>query len=176
MPARLDYTKLAPEGAARLRALEHYLNTQTGLDPILLDLVRLRASVMNGCEYCIHLHTAALRKLHEPEDRIAELVGWRNSTAYTKRERAALAWTEALTNIQDGHAPDVVYDELHAHFSGVEIANLSLAITTINAWNRLAIALGEYPGHGSNAPPDNAEHSVTDQQTDGDGGKVSVED
>jgi len=145
--ARLDYMKAAPEGVAKMRALEHYLNTGTGLDAVLLDLVRLRASLMNGCEYCIQLHSAALKKLHEPEERIAGLADWRSSSAYTQRERAALAWAETLTNIQEGHAPDAVYDEVRAHFDEVDTANLTLAITTINAWNRIAIALGEFPGH-----------------------------
>jgi len=136
-----------------MRALEHYLNTASGLEPVLLDLVRLRASLMNGCEYCIALHTAELKKQHEPEERIAGLGDWRGSSAYTQRERAALAWTEAVTNIQDGHAPDAVYDEVRAHFSDVETANLTLAITTINAWNRLAISMGNYPGHAGEAVP-----------------------
>jgi AhpD family alkylhydroperoxidase len=147
MAARLEYGKLAPEGLEKMRALEHYLNTGTGLEPVLLDLVRLRASLMNGCEYCVHLHTAELRKLNEPEERIAGLSDWRGSNAYTQRERAALAWTEAVTNIQDGHAPDEVYAQVREHFSEVETVNLTLAITTINAWNRLAIALGNYSGH-----------------------------
>jgi hypothetical protein len=94
------------------------------------------------------LHTAELRKQHEPEERIAGLSDWRGSrVAYTQRERAALAWTEAVTNIQDGHAPDAVYDEVRAHFSDVETVNLTLAITTINAWNRLAISMENHPGH-----------------------------
>jgi AhpD family alkylhydroperoxidase len=147
MAARLDYMKASPEGVARMKALEHYLNTGSGLDPVLLDLVRLRASLMNGCEYCIHLHSAELKKLHEPKERIEGLAEWRGSSAYTQRERAALAWAEAVTNIQDGHAPDAVYDEVRAHFDEVETVNLTLVITTINAWNRIAIALGEFPGH-----------------------------
>lgn len=147
MAARLSYAKLAPEGMARMAALGRYLNTESGLEMVLLDLVRLRASLMNGCEYCIHLHTAELKKLNETRERIAGLSEWRGSDAYTQRERAALAWTEAVTNIQDGHAPDVVYDEVTAHFSEVETVNLTLAITTINAWNRVAISLGDYPGH-----------------------------
>jgi AhpD family alkylhydroperoxidase len=151
MAARLEYGKLAPEGLARMRALEHYLNTETGLEAVLLDLVRLRASLLNGCEYCIHLHAAELRKLHEPDERIAGLADWRGSSAYTQRERSALAWCEALTNIQEGHAPDAVYAEVRAHFSEVETVNLTLAITTINAWNRIAIALGDFPGHAGGA-------------------------
>ena len=147
MAARLEYGKLAPEGLEKMRALEHYLNAASGLERVLLDLVRLRASLMNGCEYCIALHTAELKKQNEPEERIQGLMDWRGSGAYTQRERAALAWTEAVTNIQDGHAPDAVYDEVRAHFSDVETVNLTLAITTINAWNRLAISMGDYPGH-----------------------------
>ena len=147
MAARLEYGKLAPEGLERMRALEHYLNTASGLERVLLDLVRLRASLMNGCEYCIALHTAELKKQNETEERIAGLSDWRGSGAYTRRERAALAWTEAVTNIQDGHAPDAVYAQMRAHFSEVEAVNLTLAITTINAWNRLAISLGNYSGH-----------------------------
>ncbi len=151
MAARLEYGKLAPEGLARMRALEHTLNTETGLEAVLLDLVRLRASLLNGCEYCIHLHSAELRKLHEPDERITGLADWRGSGAYTQRERAALAWCEALTNIQEGHAPDALYAEVRAHFSEVETVNLTLAITTINAWNRIAIALGDFPRHAGGA-------------------------
>jgi AhpD family alkylhydroperoxidase len=148
---RLKYMDLVPDGMAKMQALEHYLNTGTGLEASLLDLVRLRASLMNGCEYCIHLHTAELQKLNEPKERIDGLAEWRNSDIYTQRERAALAWAEVVTNIQDGHAPDAVYDEVRAHFSDVETVNLTLTITTINAWNRIAISLGEYPGHAGAA-------------------------
>jgi AhpD family alkylhydroperoxidase len=151
MAARLSYAELAPEGLARMAALGHYLNTETGLETALLEMVRLRASLMNGCEYCIHLHSTELRKLHEPEERIAGVAEWRGSSAYTQRERAALAWTEAVTNIQDGHAPDAVYAQVREHFSEVETVNLTLTITTINAWNRLAISLGDYPGHAGGA-------------------------
>jgi AhpD family alkylhydroperoxidase len=146
---RLKYGQLAPEGLAKMRELEHYVNTGTGLDIGLLDLVRLRASLMNGCEYCIRLHTAELRKKNETAERISQVADWRGSEVYTKRERAALAWTEAVTNIQDGHAPDAVYNEVRAHFSDVETVNLTLAITTINAWNRISIALGSHSGRGT---------------------------
>lgn len=142
--ARLDYGRLAPEGIAKMRALEHYLNAGTGLEPTLLELVRLRVSLMNGCAYCIGMHTAELQKQNETADRIAEIEDWRGSDAYTQRERAAFGWAEALTDIQEAHAPDVVYDAVRAHFSEVETVNLTLAITTINAWNRIAIGLGEH--------------------------------
>jgi AhpD family alkylhydroperoxidase len=144
---RLKYGQLAPEGLAKMMELEHYLNTGTGLEASLLELVRLRASLMNGCEYCIHMHTAELRKRNETAERIAGVGDWRGLKIYTKRERAALAWAEAVTNIQEGHAPDAVYDELRAHFSDVETVNLTLVITTINAWNRIAISLGTHTGH-----------------------------
>ena len=148
---RLKYMDLAPDGMSKMQALGHYLNTETGLEASLQGLVRLRASLMNGCEYCIHLHTTELQKMNEPAERIDGLAEWRNSNLYTKRERAALAWAEVVTNIQDGHAPDTVYDEVRAHFSDVETVNLTLVITTINAWNRIAISLGAYPGHAGAA-------------------------
>jgi AhpD family alkylhydroperoxidase len=147
MAARLNFYKLAPEGMAPMTAMGHYLTTATGLEPVLLGLVRLRASLLNGCEYCIRLHTDELKKLHEPEERISGLSDWRSSSAYTQRERTALAWTDAVTNIQDGHAPDAVYAQVREHFGEKETVDLTLAITTINAWNRIAIALGDFPGH-----------------------------
>jgi uncharacterized peroxidase-related enzyme len=141
---RLKYGQLAPEGLARMTALEHYLNAESGLAPVLMDLVRLRVSQMNGCEYCIHLHSAELRRRNEAPERVDGLADWRKSAMYTPREVAALTWAEAVTNIQVGHAPDDVYDGLRAFFSDVEIVNLTLVITTINAWNRIAIALGSH--------------------------------
>ena len=152
MTARLEYGKLAPEGLEKMRALEHTLNTGSGLERVLQELVRLRVSLMNGCEFCIHMHTTELKKLHEPEERIAGLAEWSGAGAgsggaYTQRERAALAWAEAVTNIQDGHAPDPVYDLMREHFNEAEAVNLTLTITNINAWNRLEISLGDYPGH-----------------------------
>ena len=147
MGPRLKYGQLAPEGLAKMTALEHYLNTGSGLEPSLRELVRLRVSLMNGCEYCVRLHTSELHKMNETAERIAGVEGWRASEIYTKRERAALAWAEAVTNIQDGHAPDVVYEEVRAHFSDVETVNLTLVISTINAWNRISISLGTHSGH-----------------------------
>ena len=148
MEGRLKYMELAPEGVARMRVLEHYLNTGTGLEKTLLELVRLLSSKLNGCEYCIHMHTELLQKDHETADRIAGVLDWRGSELYTRRERAALGWAEEVTNIQVGHAPDAVYEELKEHFGDVEIVNLTLAITTINAWNRIAISLGAHSHRG----------------------------
>ena len=142
---RLKYGQIAPLGLEKLRALEHYVNADSGLEHILLELVKIRASQLNGCESCIRVHTAELRNAGESEERIAGVTEWRNSDAYTKRERAALSWTEVVTNIQDGHAPDAVYEEVRAVFSEAETVNLTLGIATINAWNRMAIALGSRP-------------------------------
>ena len=147
MEPRLKYGQLAPEGLAKMTALEHYLNTGAGLEHTLVELVKLRASLMNGCEYCIRLHTSELRKLNETAERIAGVEGWRGSEVYTKRERAALAWAEAVTNIQEGHAPDVVYEAVRAEFTDAETVNLTLVISTINAWNRISISLGAHSGH-----------------------------
>jgi AhpD family alkylhydroperoxidase len=144
---RLKYGQLAPEGLGKMRELEHYLNNGAGLEASLRELVRLRASLMNGCEYCVGLHTAELQKVGETAERIAGVADWRGSELYTKRERAALAWAEAVTDIQEGHASDVVYEAVRAEFSDVETVNLTLVISTINAWNRISIALGTHSGH-----------------------------
>ncbi len=161
---RLRYTDLAPAGIAAMRSVEHYLNTATCLDPILLELIRLRASLLNGCDYCIGLHTHELRKHHEPETRITQLADWRTSDAYTQRERAALAWTESITNIQQGQAPQAAFDAARQHFTEVELTNLTIAIASINAFNRMTIAF-----RAQHAPTQSPEADATE----GDGGKVS---
>ncbi len=144
MAVRLKYGQLAPAGLRKMQELEHYLNADTGLDQALLSLIRLQASLMNGCEFCIRHHQAELNKLGAPEAKIADVLAWHDSTAYTARERAALGWADALTNIQEGHAPNAVYEAVRAEFSELDTVNLTLAITTINAWNRLSIALGSH--------------------------------
>ena len=140
MTQRLRYPELAPQGIAALSALEHYCNTAGGLEPVLLELVRLRASLLNGCEYCIALHSAELRRHHEPATRIDAVSVWVQSDAFTQRERAALRWTEVITGIQDGHASDPEFAAVRTHFSDAELVNLTLSIASINAWNRMAIA------------------------------------
>ena len=132
--------ELAPEGMRALSAVEHVLNTGSCLSPVLVELVRLRASLMNGCEYCIGLHTSELRKHHEPVGRIDGVGRWRESDAYTQRERGALRWAEVITDIQDGHASDAEFAAVREHFSDVEVVQLTLAVASINAWNRMAIA------------------------------------
>ena len=146
---RLKYGQLAPEGLAKMSALEHYLNNGTGLEASLRELIRLRVSMVNGCEFCVRFHTAELKKLNETAERIASLNEWRSSELYTKRERAALAWAEAVTNIQEGHASDAKYEAVRAEFTDVETVNLTLVISTINTWNRISIALGSHSSHGS---------------------------
>jgi AhpD family alkylhydroperoxidase len=118
-----------------------------GLEPGLLELVKIRASQINGCAFCLHMHTSDARKAGESEQRIYLLSAWRESNMFTPRERAALAWTEALTLITQGHAPDEVYAEVAAQFSEPEIVRLTLAITTINAWNRIAIGFRSVHPH-----------------------------
>jgi AhpD family alkylhydroperoxidase len=139
---RLSYKDAAPEGFAKLSALGHYINTETALEPVLLELVYLRASLLNGCGFCIGMHTAELRKHHEPQTRIDAVADWRGCDAFTPKERAALAWTEVVTNIQERHAPDEAYAAVGEFFEGKDLADLTFAIANINAWNRLGIAFG----------------------------------
>ena len=129
---------LAPAGIKAMMALEASL-AASGLDPVLMDLVRLRASQINGCAYCIHLHSTHLRKRGEPEMRLYMLNAWRESSLYSDRERAALGWTEALTRLAETKAPDADYDALKAAFSPEEQVQLTLLIGAINAWNRLQV-------------------------------------
>jgi len=145
MEPRIDYSKASPEAYQAMARLEAVVR-HSGLDPKLLELIKIRASQMNGCAYCIDMHTKDARAKGETEQRIYALDAWRETPFFTEKERAALAWTEALTNIQQGHAPDAVYEELSRHFEEAERVNLTLAITTINSWNRIAIGFRIPPG------------------------------
>lgn len=137
---RLPYTKLAPEGYNVLAQLGKYVRLGTALDHVLIELIDLRASQLNGCSFCINMHTHELEKANEPESRISAVAHWRDSDAFTPRERAALAWTEEITNIQQGHASDAAFTAVSEFFKDKELVDLTYAIVTINAWNRLAIA------------------------------------
>ncbi|SEF51509.1 alkylhydroperoxidase AhpD family core domain-containing protein [Bryocella elongata] len=145
---RLPYTKLAPEAYARLSALGHYLSTETTLEPVLLELIFLRASTLNGCNFCVGLHTAALKKHNEPDTRIDaikamdSIADWQASDAFTPREQAALAWTDVLTNLQATHASDADFAAISEHFHDKNLVDLTFAIAEINAWNRLGVAFG----------------------------------
>lgn len=140
MSSRIRYSKVAPGIHRAMGGLEEYVNG-CGLEPNLLDLVRTRASQLNGCAFCLDMHSKDLRARGESEQRIYLLNAWRESPLYSPRERAALAWTEALTLIAETHAPDDVYEEVRQHFDDKEIVDLTTLIGMINLWNRLAISL-----------------------------------
>ena len=145
MKPRLHYAKHAPGIYEAMDALDQYL-AKASVHEKLLHLVRLRASQLNGCAYCIDMHWKDLRALGEGEQRLASLDAWRECPYYSDRERAALEWTEAVTRIADGHASDAVYEAVRPHFGERELCDLTLAIATINAWNRLVIAGRGVPG------------------------------
>lgn len=152
MEARIDYLKVGPGGLEALLGIEKYLHG-TGLDRKLLNLISLRASQINGCAYCIDMHWKDLRAAGEAEQRLYGLDAWEESPYYSDRERAVLAWTEAVTNIQEGHVPDSIYDQIRMYFNEKEIADLTLAVTAINSFNRLNIALRTVPGSYKPAQP-----------------------
>ena len=145
MKARLDFRNASPDGEHAMRAL-HMFVRNCGLEHSLLELIKLRASQINGCAHCIDMHTKELRAAGEDEQRLYLLNAWRESPFYSERERAALAWTEALTLVTHGHVPDDVYETARAQFSEAELVNLSVAIVAINGANRLNIAFRTVPG------------------------------
>jgi AhpD family alkylhydroperoxidase len=150
-PARMAYYKAAPEALKAVQGVEAYIQ-HSGLEKSLIDLVKMRASQINGCAYCLDMHSKDARKLGETEQRLYLLNAWEESPLYTERERAALAWTEAVTRIADTHAPKEVYDGLRPHFSEKEIVDLTVLIGTINLWNRLAISFrSQHPMPKANA-------------------------
>ena len=144
MKPRLNFYAIAQDGIKPLQAMEAYL-AESGLEHTLIHLVKTRASQINGCAFCIAMHTTEAKAQGEDDQRLFLLDAWRESPVYTDRERAALAWTEALTRISETHAPDADYEALKVHFSEKEIVDLTLLIATINAWNRLAISMRAVP-------------------------------
>ena len=145
MKARINYSEVAPDAMKAMLGLEKYL-ASSGLEKPLYELVKLRASQINGCAYCIDMHTKDARKAGETEQRLYALNAWRETPFYTERERAALQWTEELTLISENHAPDSLYEDMSAYFSEKEMVALSMAIIAINGWNRLAIGFRTVPG------------------------------
>ena len=145
MEPRIDYLKTARGAYHAMLGIEHYLQ-QSGLDESLQNLIKLRVSQVNGCAYCIDMHWKDLRAAGESEQRLYGLDAWEESPYYTDRERAALAWAESVTNIQDGHVPDAVFEQVKKFFNDKELADLTLAVTAINSWNRLSIAARTVPG------------------------------
>src|SRR5579872_4957929 len=145
MKPRFDAAKAAPGAYKAMIGLETYLH-QSGLEIPLLHLIKLRAPQLNGCAFCIDMHWKDLRAIGETEQRLYSLDAWREGPFYSDRERAALAWTEAVTLITDGHVPDSVYEEVQPHFTEKELTDLTVAVATINAWNRIAISSRTEPG------------------------------
>jgi len=142
----------APEAREALAALERYL-ARSGLDRRLVELVKLRVSMMNGCAYCVDMHWVALRKTGVSERTLYGLSAWREQAGYSVRERAALSWAETLTRVADTHVPDGDYHEVALHFSTKEIADLSYVVAAINAWNRICVAFRSRP----TSPPELAD-------------------
>ena len=145
MNARLEYLKASPGGFRGMAELERYIDN-SGLEQSLLDLVKIRVSQINGCAYCIDMHTKDARASGETEQRIYELNAWREAPFYTEREMAALAWTEAVTLVSSGHVPDEVYEQARRQFTEKELVDLTLAVVAINGWNRIAISFRALPG------------------------------
>ncbi len=145
MSARIRYTEVAPGGYQAMLGLEAYLHS-CGLEESLIHLIKLRASQLNGCAYCIDMHWKDLAAIGEQPQRLYMLDAWEESPFYSERERAALLWTEAVTRVADGHVADEVYERVRAQFSDKELADLTYAVATINAWNRISIAMRTPPG------------------------------
>jgi AhpD family alkylhydroperoxidase len=146
MQARLDAQKVSPAAYQALLGMEMFVRKQSKLEPALIELVKIRASQINGCAFCIDMHTKDARAEGESEQRIYALSAWEETPFFTDRERTALALTEAITLIPEGHVPDEVYEKGRKSFSEEELVNLTLAIITINGWNRLAITFRYVPG------------------------------
>ena len=165
MKHRIIYSKILPEGMRIMNALDDY-SQNCGLEPSLLDLIKLRASQINGCAYCVDMHSKDARTGGETEQRLYNLSVWRETSYYTDRERAALAFTEAVTLIADQRVPDEIYEQARQQFSNEEMVKLMIAIVTINAWNRFTI-FGDVPGtyqphHFITQPRQTAEVNVTE--------------
>ena len=145
MKARIDFTNVNPGIVQAMLGLERQVR-QAGFDSKLLDLVRMRASQINGCAYCLDMHSKDARANGETEQRLYGLEAWRETPYYSDRERAALEWTESLTLVSETHVPDDVFERVRKQFSDDELAHLSLAIVAINGWNRLNVAARTVPG------------------------------
>lgn len=144
MQARLDFYKASPDATKALIALEGAIG-KFGLDAKMMELVKLRASQINGCAFCVDMHSSDARKKREDERRLHGVTVWRETPFFSAKERAALAWTEAVTLVAESHVPDEVYAELKENFTEKEMVDLTLAIGAINAWNRLAISFRKMP-------------------------------
>jgi AhpD family alkylhydroperoxidase len=146
MEPRIDYRKHAPEALKAMMEIEKYI-AGCGLDHQLLHLLKMRASQINGCAFCIDMHSKDARAGGETEQRVYELDAWRETPFYSERERAALEWVEAITKVAETHVPDAAFEEVKKQFSEKEIVDLTIAAGMINLWNRVAISLRAVPGH-----------------------------
>jgi AhpD family alkylhydroperoxidase len=149
---RVNIMKVSPAAYEAMRGLEAYIR-KSSIEPQLVHLIKMRASQINGCAYCLDMHSKEARADGETEQRLYLLDAWRETSFYTARERAALAWTEALTLIAETHAPDDVYEEVRKEFSEEELVDLTLAIVAINGWNRIAVGLRAEAGTYQPARP-----------------------
>ncbi len=146
MSPRVSLAKMNPKAYATVLAMQKYVD-ESSLEPLLLELIKLRASQINGCAYCLDMHTKDARAMGETEQRLYTLSAWRETPFFSERERAALALTEAVTLVSTDHVPDDVYAQAHAQFNDNELVDLVMAMATINTWNRLAITFRAEPGH-----------------------------
>lgn len=165
MEQRLDYSKIAPDGIGILRQLEGYLK-KTGLEPDLVELVKLRASQINGCAYCIDMHTKDARSRGESEQRLYGITVWRETSFYNARERAALAWTESVTRISEDQVPEEIYQQVKQHFTERELVDLTLAVIAINSWNRFAISFRTPAGSYQPDHPVSEKNSLKEAEAD----------
>ena len=146
MHPRLEAQKASPAAYHAMLALEMFVRKSSKLEPSLIELVKMRASQINACAFCIDMHSKDARAAGETEQRLYALNAWRETPFFTDRERAALAWAEAVTLVAEGHVPDAVYEEARRHFSEEELVNLTMAVIAINGWNRLSVAFRAVPG------------------------------
>ena len=145
MKSRIEYAQVAPGAVEAMRALEKYVRT-CGIEPKLLELIKIRASQINGCAYCLDMHTKDARARGETEQRIYALNAWRETPFFTEKERAALAWTESVTQVSASQVSDEVYEIARQCFDEKELVNITIAIIAINGWNRLAVSFRSVPG------------------------------
>ena len=145
MQQRLQYATVSPDGYKAFGSVRAYI-AKCGLEESLINLVYLRVSQINGCAYCVDMHTRDAEKAGESTRRLHNVITWHETPLFSERERAALAWAEAVTLVADGHVPDDVFEKAHRHFNDDELASLTLGIVAINGWNRLSIAFRTTPG------------------------------
>jgi AhpD family alkylhydroperoxidase len=162
MKQRLNYSKVSPQGVEGLRQLEKYVHS-CGLEADLIELIKIRASQINGCAYCIDMHAKDARTYGESEQRLYAVSAWHEAPFFSERERAALAWVEAVTLVGKSRVPDEVYEEVRKHFSEKELVDLTLAIVAINSWNRLAVSFRTPAGSYQPDHPASKKNSLSKQ-------------